>query len=205
VACQTRLSLPPAANLDSLIQSFASTTSDVDEPIAITTHVSNTSMNLSQIRRRLFTDEEDLFDETTPISEWPHRSSSPHQQQARGQPVSPDCSPIPLKDSISSALSSPSITPQSTLSEKTNKGGLPENISELMLNSIYRSNHGLSYVSSSSFSNMSIDSPLIHPPQMPSSSRHIDEQHAIEHLLISGEYARQVLENALADLMECSM
>jgi hypothetical protein len=63
VACQTRLSLPPAADLDSLIQSFAST-SDLDElPPAMV----NNSFNLSQIRRKLFSDDDDLLDETTPL------------------------------------------------------------------------------------------------------------------------------------------
>ena len=71
VACQTRLSLPPAADLDSLIQSFAST-SDLDDPPQ---PVSNSSLNVSQIRRKLFSDEDDLLDETPPLVQ-PRRSSS---------------------------------------------------------------------------------------------------------------------------------
>ena len=71
VGCQTRLSLPPATDLDSLIQSFASN-SDQDEP-AVT--VSNSSLNISQIRRKLFSDDDDLLDETPPIAPPPRRSS----------------------------------------------------------------------------------------------------------------------------------
>lgn len=71
VACQTRLSLPPAADLDSLIQSFAST-SDLDDPPQ---PISNSSLNGSQIRRKLFSDEDDLLDETPPLVH-PRRSSS---------------------------------------------------------------------------------------------------------------------------------
>ena len=69
VACQTRLSLPPEANLDSLIQSFASN-SELDDPPAA---LPNSSLNMSQIRRKLFTDEDDLFDDPSPP---PRRSSS---------------------------------------------------------------------------------------------------------------------------------
>jgi hypothetical protein len=71
VGCQTRLSLPPAADIDSLIQSFASN-SDQDEPPVT---VSNSSLNISQIRRKLFSDEDDLLDET-PLVAPPRRSSS---------------------------------------------------------------------------------------------------------------------------------
>lgn len=70
MGCQTRLSLPPAADLDSLIQSFASN-SDVDDPPVA---VSNSSLNISQIRRKLFSEEDDLLDETPPILQ--HRRSS---------------------------------------------------------------------------------------------------------------------------------
>lgn len=72
MGCQTRLSLPPATDLDSLIQSFASN-SDQDEP-AVT--VSNSSLNISQIRRKLFSDDDDLLDETPPIAPPPRRSST---------------------------------------------------------------------------------------------------------------------------------
>jgi hypothetical protein len=55
---------------------------------------------------------------------------------------------------------------------------------------------------SSPITNMSIGSPLIYPPQMPS-------KNIFEIILFNisslGDYARQVLDNALADLMECSM
>ncbi len=71
VGCQTRLSLPPAADLDSLIQSFASNSDQDDPPIT----VSNSSLNISQIRRKLFSDEDDLLDETPPVAP-PRRSSS---------------------------------------------------------------------------------------------------------------------------------
>jgi len=71
VGCQTRLSLPPAADIDSLIQSFASN-SDQDEPPV---PVANSSLNVSQIRRKLFSDEDDLLDETPPVAA-PRRSSS---------------------------------------------------------------------------------------------------------------------------------
>ncbi len=52
---------------------------------------------------------------------------------------------------------------------------------------------------------MSIGSPFVHPPQMPSkkSSRLPYIKKYITWFL--GDYARQVLDNALADLMECSM
>ena len=74
MGCQTRLSLPPAADLDSLIQSFAST-SDLDDPPAILPI--NSSLNGSQIRRKLFSEDEDLLDETSfgPI-DLPRRSST---------------------------------------------------------------------------------------------------------------------------------
>jgi hypothetical protein len=52
---------------------------------------------------------------------------------------------------------------------------------------------------------MSIGSPLLHPAQMPSKKNlklSYIEENMIEFL---GDYARQVLDNALADLMECSM
>ncbi len=71
VGCQTRLSLPPAADLDSLIQSFASNSDPDDPPIT----VSNSSLNISQIRRKLFSDDDDLLDET-PLIAAPRRSSS---------------------------------------------------------------------------------------------------------------------------------
>ena len=70
VGCQTRLSLPPTTDLESLIQSFASN-SDQDEPLVT---VSNTSLNGSLIRRKLFSDEDDLLDET-PLVAPPRRSS----------------------------------------------------------------------------------------------------------------------------------
>jgi len=70
VGCQTRLSLPPAADLDSLIQSFASN-SDLDDPPVT---ISNSSLNNSQIRRKLFSEEDDLLDET-PLIAPPRRSS----------------------------------------------------------------------------------------------------------------------------------
>ena len=72
MGCQTRLSLPPATDLDSLIQSFASN-SDQDEPAVA---VSNSSLNISQIRRKLFSDDDDLLDETPPIVPPPRRSST---------------------------------------------------------------------------------------------------------------------------------
>jgi len=71
VGCQTRLTLPPAADLDSLIQSFTSNGDIDDPPIAI----SNSSLNNSQIRRKLFSDDDDLLDETPPLVQ-PRRSSS---------------------------------------------------------------------------------------------------------------------------------
>jgi hypothetical protein len=71
VGCQTRLTLPPAADLDSLIQSFASNSDPDDPPVA----VSNSSLNISQIRRKLFSDDDDILDETPPIPP-PRRSSS---------------------------------------------------------------------------------------------------------------------------------
>ncbi len=58
---------------------------------------------------------------------------------------------------------------------------------------------------SSPITNMSIGSPLLHPAQMPSKKNlklSYIEENMIEFL---GDYARQVLDNALADLMECSM
>lgn len=71
MGCQTRLTLPPAADLDSLIQSFTSNGDIDDPPIAI----SNSSLNNSQIRRKLFSDDDDLLDETPPLVQ-PRRSSS---------------------------------------------------------------------------------------------------------------------------------
>jgi len=186
MGCQTRLSLPPAADLDSLIQSFASNSDQDDPPIT----VSNSSLNISQIRRKLFSDEDDLLDETTPIVpprrsssfDPGQRSSSPSQQQNREsllyrytKPVTPDCSPIPLKTSTNSTKNSRqqflAVTPQQEA---------------VMMTSVSRPTRYLSILSSP-ITNMSIGSPLIHPQQMPS------------------DYSRQVLDNALADLMECSM
>ncbi|CAF0738589.1 unnamed protein product [Rotaria sordida] len=185
MGCQTRLSLPPAADLDSLIQSFASNSDQDDPPIAI----SNSSLNISQIRRKLFSDEDDLLDETPPIIplrcsssfDPAQRSSSPSQQQNREshlyrykKPITPDCSPIPLKTSTNSTKNSRqeflALTPESE---------------PVVMTSASRPTRYVSHLSSS-VTNMSIGSPFIHPPQMPS------------------DYARQVLDNALADLMECS-
>ncbi|CAF1433427.1 unnamed protein product [Rotaria magnacalcarata] len=186
MGCQTRLSLPPAADLDSLIQSFASNSDQDDPPVAI----SNSSLNVSQIRRKLFSDEDDLLDETPQILpprrsssfDPAQRSSSPSQQQNREnylyrhkKPITPDCSPIPLKNTTNSTKSSQqdffAFTPESE---------------PVVMTSVSRPVRHLSHISSP-ITNMSIGSPFIHPPQMPS------------------DYARQVLDNALADLMECSM
>ncbi|CAF3044570.1 unnamed protein product [Rotaria socialis] len=186
MGCQTRLSLPPAADLDSLIQSFASNSDQDDPPVAI----SNSSLNVSQIRRKLFSDEDDLLDETPQILparrsssfDPAQRSSSPSQQQNREnnlyrhkKPITPDCSPIPLKNTTNSTKSSQqdffAFTPESEA---------------VVMTSVSRPIRHLSHISSP-ITNMSIGSPFIHPPQMPS------------------DYARQVLDNALADLMECSM
>ena len=71
MACQTRLSLPPAVDLDSLVQSFASN-SDQDYPLVT---ASNSSLNTSQIRRKLFSVEDDSLDEASLIAP-PRRSSS---------------------------------------------------------------------------------------------------------------------------------
>ncbi|UJR32222.1 hypothetical protein I4U23_019687 [Adineta vaga] len=186
MGCQTRLSLPPAADLDSLIQSFASN-SELDEP---TVTVSNSSLNLSQIRRKLFSDEDDLLDDTVPvvqprrssIFEHEQRSSSPSQQRnheshfySHLKPVTPDCSPIPLRTSTNSTKNSRQdhfpVTPQQD---------------SITMTSVIRPIHHLSILSSPVI-NMSIGSPFLPSSQMPS------------------DYARQVLDNALADLMECSM
>ncbi|CAF4182155.1 unnamed protein product [Adineta steineri] len=186
MGCQTRLSLPPAADLDSLIQSFASN-SDQDEPIVT---ISNSSLNMSQIRRKLFSDEDDLLDETplivqprrSSLFDHEQRSSSPSQQQYREsqpfrhtKPITPDCSPIPLKTSTNSTKNSQqhfiAVTPQQEA---------------VVMTSVSRPTRHLS-VLSSPITNMSIGSPIIHTYQMPS------------------DYARQLLDNALADLMECSM
>ena len=72
MACQTRLSLPPAADLDSLIQSFASNNSDPDDGVPVIAN--NSSLNVSQIRRKLFLEEDDLFDDLPPVQV--RRSSS---------------------------------------------------------------------------------------------------------------------------------
>ena len=59
---------------------------------------------------------------------------------------------------------------------------------------------------SSPVTNMSIGSPFIHPPQMPSEITLTMMLISIEKSpSSSGDYARQVLDHALADLMECSM
>jgi len=57
---------------------------------------------------------------------------------------------------------------------------------------------------SSPITNMSIGSPLIHPPQMPSKTN-FNLFYIKKIISFLGDYARQVLDNALADLMECSM
>lgn len=112
MACQTRLSLPPAADLDSLIQSFASTSDPEDLPASFPTN--NTSLNASQIRRKLFSEDEDFLDEIPrrsstfdiqrTVRQENQRSSSPSQHDQfnedfhrQGKPMTPDCSPIPLK------------------------------------------------------------------------------------------------------------
>jgi len=137
VGCQTRLSLPPAADLDSLIQSFASNSDQDEVPVTI----SNSSLNISQIRRKLFSDDDDLLDETPPIapprrsssfdvknfSSIGQRSSSPSQQQNRvyrhTKPVTPDCSPIPLKTTTNSTKNSQqqflAVTPQQGLEKNS--------------------------------------------------------------------------------------
>lgn len=114
MACQTRLSLPPAADLDSLIQSFASTSDPDDQPAILPTN--NTSLNTSQIRRKLFSDDEDLledfprrsstFESPRAVRRENQRSSSPSQFdhfddefRRQDKPLTPDCSPIPLKTS----------------------------------------------------------------------------------------------------------
>jgi len=71
------------------------------------------------------------------------------------------------------------------------------------MTSVSRPTHYLSLISSP-VTNMSIGSPFIHPHQMPSmSSSFLFIKKNKIHCL--GDYARQVLDNALADLMECSM
>ncbi|CAF1073220.1 unnamed protein product [Adineta ricciae] len=179
MACQTRLSLPPTTDLESLIQSFASNSDQEDPPVTI----SNSSLNNSQIRRKLFYDEDDLLDEIplvvpprrSSIFDCEQRSSSPSQYQNRGnqllrheKPVTPDCSPIPLKTSTNSTRSSPQLD-------------------AVVMTSVFRPTRHLSGLSSP-IANMSIGSPLLH-----------------SHHIMPSDYARQVLDNALADLMECSM
>lgn len=114
MACQTRLSLPPAADLDSLIQSFASNSDPDDLPAILPTN--NTSLNASQIRRKLFSEDEDFLDEIPrrsstfeiqrTVRRENQRSSSPSQYDQfnedfhrQDKPMTPDCSPIPLKTS----------------------------------------------------------------------------------------------------------
>lgn len=75
----------------------------------------------------------------------------------------------------------------------------------VVMTSVSRPTRYLSILSSP-VTNMSIGSPFIHPPQMPS-------EIILTMLTIwndkssssAGDYARQVLDHALADLMECSM
>ena len=179
MACQTRLSLPPAADLDSLIQSFASTSEPDDLPSILPTN--NTSLNASQIRRKLFSDDDDLLDEmprrsstfemNRSIQRENQRSSSPSQHDhfnenfhRQDKPITPDCSPIPLKTSeCPSIVSTPSIFQHAT--------------------------------------------ELLPPTQLPSKNERkmIDFPILFYSVFCLGDYARQVLDKALAELMECSM